>query len=170
MAADLTADLDEAEAEGGSPEDVLGNSAFDPRQFAAAWAASRGVTAPPPPPPPPAPTAPTAPERRRLWRPPVAIAFSALVGILIVAAGFVLLVGHRSASIAFATRRVVPGPGSIRLFAGPGHGPVHVQIAGGFFGALAVLFLIGVVVAAGLFAALHWAPWFASRRYRRPER
>ncbi len=39
MAADLTADLEEAEAEGGSPEDVLGNSAFDPRRFAAAWAA-----------------------------------------------------------------------------------------------------------------------------------
>ena len=34
MAADLTADLEEAEAEGGSPEDVLGNSAFDPRRFA----------------------------------------------------------------------------------------------------------------------------------------
>src|SRR5579864_4893833 len=47
MAADLTADLEEAEAEGGSPEDVLGNSAFDPRRFAAAWAAARGVTGPP---------------------------------------------------------------------------------------------------------------------------
>ncbi len=44
MAADLTADLEEAEAEGGSPEDVLGNSAFDPRRFAASWAAARGVT------------------------------------------------------------------------------------------------------------------------------
>ena len=38
MAADLTADLEEARAEGGSPEDVLGNNAFDPRRFAAAWA------------------------------------------------------------------------------------------------------------------------------------
>jgi hypothetical protein len=46
MAADLRADIDEAESEGGSAEDVLGNSLFDPRQFAAAWAESRGVTAP----------------------------------------------------------------------------------------------------------------------------
>ncbi len=47
MAADLTADIEEAEAEGGSAEDVLGNSVFDPRRFAAAWAGARGVTAPP---------------------------------------------------------------------------------------------------------------------------
>ena len=47
MAADLSADLEEAEAEGGSPEDVLGNSAFDPRRFAAAWAVARGVTSQP---------------------------------------------------------------------------------------------------------------------------
>jgi hypothetical protein len=49
MAADLTADLEEAEAEGGSPEDVLGSAAFDPRSFAASWASERGVTEPPPP-------------------------------------------------------------------------------------------------------------------------
>ena len=38
MAADLTADIEEAVAEGGSAEDVLGTSVFDPRRFAAAWA------------------------------------------------------------------------------------------------------------------------------------
>jgi hypothetical protein len=43
MAADLAADLEEAEAEGASAEDVLGSGAFDPRSFAAAWAAERGV-------------------------------------------------------------------------------------------------------------------------------
>jgi hypothetical protein len=43
MAADLAADLEEAEAEGASPEDVLGSGAFDPRSFAGAWAAERGV-------------------------------------------------------------------------------------------------------------------------------
>jgi hypothetical protein len=31
MAHDLTADIEEAEAEGGSAEDVLGNSLFEPR-------------------------------------------------------------------------------------------------------------------------------------------
>lgn len=48
MAADLEADLAEAEAEGASAEDVLGNAAFDPRSFAASWAAERGVIQPPP--------------------------------------------------------------------------------------------------------------------------
>ena len=43
MAADVAADLAEAEAEGASAQDVLGAQAFDPRAFAAAWAFSRGV-------------------------------------------------------------------------------------------------------------------------------
>jgi hypothetical protein len=43
MAAELTADLDEAAAEGASPAEVLGSAASDPRSFAAAWAAERGV-------------------------------------------------------------------------------------------------------------------------------
>jgi hypothetical protein len=43
MAADVAADLAEAEAEGASPEYVLGSEAFDPRSFAAAWAYARGV-------------------------------------------------------------------------------------------------------------------------------
>jgi hypothetical protein len=48
MAADLEADLKEAEAEGATPEDVLGSSAFDARSFAASWAAERGVVGPVP--------------------------------------------------------------------------------------------------------------------------
>jgi hypothetical protein len=46
MTAELTADLDEAAAEGASPEAVLGSAASDPRSFAAAWAAERGVVPP----------------------------------------------------------------------------------------------------------------------------
>lgn len=46
MAADLSADLAEAEAEGASPEHVLGNGVFDARTFAASWAAARGVVRP----------------------------------------------------------------------------------------------------------------------------
>jgi hypothetical protein len=49
MAADLAADLEEAEAEGASAEDVLGSSAFDPRSFATDWAAERGLIQRPPP-------------------------------------------------------------------------------------------------------------------------
>src|SRR6266536_926983 len=48
MAADLAADLKEAEAEGASPEEVLGSGAFDPRSFAASWATERGVSRPSP--------------------------------------------------------------------------------------------------------------------------
>jgi hypothetical protein len=47
MAADLAADLREAEAEGASVEEVLGSGATDPRSFAASWAAERGVIPPP---------------------------------------------------------------------------------------------------------------------------
>lgn len=46
MAADLTADLGEAAAEGVSAEEVLGSGARDPRSFAASWAAERGVVGP----------------------------------------------------------------------------------------------------------------------------
>jgi hypothetical protein len=48
MAADLAADLEEAEADGASPEDVLGSGAADARSFATSWAAERGVIPPPP--------------------------------------------------------------------------------------------------------------------------
>src|SRR6266498_1628382 len=48
MAADLAADLKEAEAEGASAEDVLGSGAFDPRAFAGSWAGERGVIQAPP--------------------------------------------------------------------------------------------------------------------------
>jgi hypothetical protein len=49
MAAELAADLEEAEAEGASAEDVLGSGAFDAHSFATAWAAERGVIQRPPP-------------------------------------------------------------------------------------------------------------------------
>jgi hypothetical protein len=47
MAADLAADLEEAESEGVSAEEVLGSGATDARSFAASWAAERGVIPPP---------------------------------------------------------------------------------------------------------------------------
>lgn len=48
MAADLEADLNEAEAEGLSVQEVLGSAATDPRSFAASWAGERGLIPPPP--------------------------------------------------------------------------------------------------------------------------
>jgi hypothetical protein len=165
MAADLTVDLEEAEAEGGSPEDVLGNSAFDPRRFAAAWAAARGVTSAP------------APYRPSFWRTPIAIALSVVVCVLTIGAGLALLVGfHSSSSVAFATRRVAAIPGSIRLFApgsqrvvGPGlPSPfAGTEIAGVDVHPLAlILFIVGVLGLA-LLAVWYWSPWPGSRRYPR---
>jgi hypothetical protein len=163
MAADLTADLHEAEAEGGSPEDVLGNSAFDPRRFAAAWATARGVTSPP------------APERPSFWRPPITIALIALLGVLIVGAGLVLVVG-RGSSVAFASRRIIAGPGPIQLFpSGPMRvapaGPLGPVIGIAHVGVHPFAVLLLLVAAAGLvglgLAVLCWSPWSSTRRRNR---
>ena len=159
MAADLTADLEEAEAEGGSPEDVLGNSAFDPRRFAAAWAAARGVTSPP------------VPDRPSLWRPPIAIALAVLLGVMVIGTGLALFVGRSSSSIAFATRRIVPGPGPMRVF-GPGQGRVVIgPFAGPNISAVVhplawVLFIAGVL-GLGLLAVWYLVHGSAPRRFRR---
>lgn len=56
MATDLSADLEEAEAEGVAAEHVLGGGASDPRRFAADWAQARGVV-----------TAQPETSRRRAW-------------------------------------------------------------------------------------------------------
>jgi hypothetical protein len=166
MAADLTVDLEEAEAEGGSPEDVLGNSAFDPRRFAAAWAAARGVTSAP------------APNRPPAWRTPIAIALAVVVGVLTIGAGLALAVGQSSSSVAFATQRVAAVPGSIRLFApgngrivGPGLPPgiVATHISGIDVHPLAlalILFIVGVL-GLGLLAVWYWSLWSGRRRFRR---
>jgi len=158
MAADLTADLEEAEAEGGSPEDVLGNSAFDPRRFAAAWAVARGVTGA------------VAADPRSRWRIPVAIVASVLLGALTVVAGLALVIGSRSHSFAFAVRRVVAGPGPARIFRFPGPpGPPFVRtgIAGVDIHPFAWVLLIVAVVGLGLLAVLYRSLWSGSHRFGR---
>ena len=166
MAADLTADLQEAEAEGGSPEDVLGNSAFDPRRFAAAWAVARGVTGPP------------TPDHRSPWRSPIAIAMTALLGLLAVGAGLALMVGFRGRSFAFAVHRAVAGPGIGIFPSGPNRIVVPGTLGQPIVGtqitavgiqplALAVLFVgvMGLALLAVFF--FFWSDWPGSRRYRR---
>jgi hypothetical protein len=74
MAAELAADLEEAQAEGATPEEMLGSGAFDPRSFAAAWAAERGVIGRP---------LPRAHRPGRASRVPAAIAtFAAVIAIV----------------------------------------------------------------------------------------
>jgi hypothetical protein len=46
MAADLAADLEDAEADGAAPEELLGDGVEDPRAFAHAWAKERGLIRP----------------------------------------------------------------------------------------------------------------------------
>jgi PASTA domain len=55
MATELESDLAEAEADGVSATEILGES--DPRRFAATWATERGLVTEPPP----------RPKRRRRW-------------------------------------------------------------------------------------------------------
>lgn len=81
MASDLEADLAEAKADGVSPEEVLGNGYFDPRSFAASWAASRGFVKPK------RPTGGTIQLRT------LALALGAVMAVALAALGLALLVG-----------------------------------------------------------------------------
>jgi hypothetical protein len=154
MAADLEADLQEAETEGASPEEVLGSGAFDPRAFAASWAAERGVgqlTAEPE----------SAPTRRATprWRVAAiaALAGIAFIGLLLVVAAARVHVGTSKAIAAPITRRV-PVPPFPVMPVGPSN--VHVersQLAIGAIGAIGVVVLLVVVV--GLIVSLvFWRP------------
>jgi hypothetical protein len=110
MAADLTTDLQEAEAEGISIEELLGSSAFDPQSFAASWASERGIIPPPS----------VSRESRR--RPFVLVAFTALAAITVFIAALLLVTGEPKVSLV-ATRASAhpllvpplhgPGPGAI---------------------------------------------------------
>ncbi len=137
MALDLTADIDEAVADGGSAEDVLGNSLFDPRRFAAAWASARGVTAPP------VPVDPFTPAvlDRNSWYRPAMVATVALFGFLFALAAAALFVGRHGVAVAAAIgpRVALPRP-PVHLISGP-------SFPAGPFVALALVFLLaGFVV------------------------
>ena len=167
MAVDLTADIEEAEAEGGSAEDVLGTSLFDPRRFAAAWAGARGVTAPTVPVDPPTPL---RPERQPWYRPAAVIALMAF-GFLMTLTAAALVAGRHSSAVAARVSRAFEVPGSTRLFAPtPPTPPFRYFVPGPSLAAQSTgpvaflafaLLLVGVVVL-GL-AVLYWSPW--SRRH-----
>jgi hypothetical protein len=115
MAAELAADLDEAEADGASPEEVLG--ALDARAFAAAWAGERGVVHQPPS---------GSPRRlRTVLTAAVTVAFavSAIAGalLMILASPF----PSRSAAPPVWVR---PLPGSVWVRPLPAHGSVTVLV------------------------------------------
>jgi hypothetical protein len=164
MAADLSADIEEAESEGGSSEDVLGNSAFDPRRFAGSWAAARGVTAPPGPP------TPTAPTRR--W-PALAFGLIGCAALLALAAA-VLVGGRQSAASAVSVRRFAGGPKSVRVFPGSRIVLQHFDQFPGIALFAILLLVLGIAgIGLAVLYGFRWSggrigPWEIRRHHGRP--
>ncbi len=166
MAADLEADLNEAEAEGVSPEEVLGSGAFDPRSFAASWAAERGVVQQPA-----APVTQPTPQprpRRRLGVLAV-LAGSAFVGLVVlVSAALAFGRVRTSQAIAAPAIRRVPFP----LFPRGRVGPLDVRSASslpiGAIGLLVLFVLLVGIVGLILTTVLVWRPWQDTSRWSRP--
>jgi hypothetical protein len=160
MAADLEADLAEAEAEGASAEDVLGSAVFDARSFAASWAAERGVIGP-------VTATQRFPRRSRMF-----IAFAAPALLVAVGAAVVIVAApsaiSRQALARPAPFRLVRPPlggralPRLRLLAPrfPAGQAVSVQIQAGIPTAGVVLLLVG-------FAGLVCAVVYWLRRPRR---
>jgi hypothetical protein len=171
MAVDLTADIEEAEAEGGSAEDVLGNSLFDPRRFAAAWASARGVTAPP------ASVDSFAPlvRERHPWYQPAIVVALVVFGFLTVLAAAALVIGRHGVAVAASIGRNVVLPGSPRFFgsvpATPSFryfasGPSFSFQNAGPFAVLAFALLAVGIVVVGL-AIVYRTSWFRRESKRR---
>jgi len=170
MATDLTIDIEEAEAEGGSAEDVLGNSLFDPRRFAAAWASARGVTAPP------ASVEPFSPlgRDRHPWYRPATIIAVTVFGFLAALAAVALVVGGHGSAMVGPIRRIVAVPGSIRIIGPASVMPpfrnfvgtsFNVQNTAPFF-VLAFVALLGALVILGL-VVLYRSAWLRRESKRR---
>jgi hypothetical protein len=171
MAADLRADLEEAAAEGATPEDVLGAGAFDACAFATAWAAERGVIHQ---------RSGIAWRGRRRVGLPVAIAALAVVAIV----GAVLVVVASQpdeatrelfppppvaseAITAVAPPRVAVSPDGGTIWVGPGNGTlVAVDADEGFSETARIVgsVLLGAALAAILLATLVWW-WRGSDRW-----
>jgi hypothetical protein len=95
MAADLTSDLEDAEAEGVSAADYLGASVFDPQAFAASWASARGLI----------PAAPSAEKKRR----PFALsAFAALAAVTVFVAALLLATGEPKVTLNASRSKTAP--------------------------------------------------------------
>jgi hypothetical protein len=145
MAADLAADLREAEAEGVSAEELLGSSVFDPRSFAASWAAERGII-------------PQAPQRETASRRPLALlALATVFAIALIVGALALLTLHsRVAAIASTPAPPhLPSPPSA-----PDLGPLAVH--GGPVAATAVAWILILLAIAALVLAA-WSMWLRSR-------
>jgi hypothetical protein len=149
MAADLASDLREAEAEGVSADELLGSSAFDPRSFAASWAAERGII----------PVPPSRGNARR--RPLVLAAFTALAAIALIVAALLLLTGQPKVAVV-ASRTTPPHlptpPPASSVPPGPSRLVLHTSAST----PVEWILLLLAIVALG-FAAWLWSSWSRSR-------
>jgi hypothetical protein len=145
MATDLASDLAEAEADGVSPEAVLGSAAFDPRSFAAAWAEERGVI----------PFVPVRADPLRRAVNPLVIATVSLLGAL---AATLFLVASRNGSSISVEPQAQGFAASIR----PDH--VYRLTAVHLFDALAGILLVLAILGMALSAYM----WMSRRRSRSP--
>jgi hypothetical protein len=149
MAADLASDLREAEAEGVSAEELLGSSYFDPRSFAASWAAERGVV-------------PTPGRGNARRRPFVLVAFTALAALMLVVAALLLATGEPKVSLVTtraAAPRVAPLPPGPVVPPGVSR---HVVLQSSASAPVEWILLLLAIVALG-FAAWLWSGWGRSR-------
>jgi hypothetical protein len=142
MAADLKADLEEAEAEGVSPEAVLGSEAFDPRSFAASWAAERGVVGPLP------ERIDRHPRRGRLLAGIGVSALVALIGLAFVSVRTGVSVSVAQAQPAFP---FPPSPPAV-----PEGSVVHSHAV--FLPTIGLL-LVLLGIAGAILALVYWSPW-----------
>jgi len=149
MAADLASDLGEAEAEGVSAEELLGSSAFDPRSFAASWAAERGIIPEPP------------ARVTRPRRPLVLVAFTALAALTLIVAALLLLTGQPKVSLVTtrsAHAGVLPAPAAPFFPPGTSRQVLHANTSA----PVEWILLFLALVALG-FAAWLWSNWGRSR-------
>jgi hypothetical protein len=149
MAADLASDLREAEADGVSAEEFLGSSVFDPRSFAASWAAERGII--------PAPS--DRGNARR--RPLVLVAFTAVAAIALIVAALLLLTGQPTVSVVTSrtAHRHLPSPPPASFGQlGPSRVVLHTSAST----PVEWLLLLFAIVAL-CFAAWLWTRWGRSR-------
>jgi hypothetical protein len=148
MAADLTVDLEEAEAEGVSVAEYLGRSASDPRSFATSWAAERGIV-------------PAPPGREKGRRAPVAlVVFTAVAVIAVIVAALLLASGEPRVSLTRTTRtHLATRPAGSSTSSSTVH---RVQASAA---APVEWILLFVAIAALGFAAWMWWRWGRSRQH-----
>lgn len=150
MASDLASDLEEAEAEGVSIEQLLGASASDAAAFAASWAAERGII--------PATSDSTNGHRRSF----VLIAFTAVAMIAVIFAALALLTGQPEVSIAATGTKGTHLPDATSGSPlPPGHARLVLLHASTAAPVEWILLFLAIV-------ALAFAAWVWTRRSHRP--